>query len=135
MVALRPNKIIVLALLNAFLLGYLGWTKYFETGCRYCSQVTLLIGGTIIDGVIVAALGVAVSLLIVFLSLISKENQKVNLALISLAFITSGTAVLLQIYQYFSPQDYCYLCITAAGIFVAIYLLLVYENSVRQPKN
>lgn len=118
------NKIIsivsILLLFNAILLAYNAWVKY-NSKCLICGQAVALP----VNNVAIALLGCLSSLLLyLFVKALPRFKIAEGITLI-LATGSACVSIYLQIYQFRWQSALCYLCLTAAGIYLIVLFLLV----------
>lgn len=119
------RMVIVLSLLlNTGLLAYLSWQKYAAGGCPACHKVPFLP----VSDVMVALVGAAVSLLLVFLILLSASGGKLRYAALVLAGGASAFGSFLLAGQIVLGWSICYPCLVATALFYIVFGILVYQT-------
>lgn len=119
----KINKITILSIVNTFILSYTAWVKYSLKGCPLCTYVPFLP----INGVTVALVGIGASLTLAVLGYVYSNISISKYIAFIFATLCASFASFLQVAQFYGAKNFCYLCLTAAIIFYAIFAILFYE--------
>lgn len=106
---------------NTVLLLYLAWVKDTAT-CSVCGQLVTLS----VSDVTIALVGALTSFILIVMVKASRHFKVIGVFALVLAISASCFSLYLQIFQFRWQSSFCYLCLTAATVFIIVMSLLFY---------